>query len=39
MSAEEASDYGLVDNVLNPSNLEGLKGIRGNGAPDLGDDE
>jgi ATP-dependent Clp protease protease subunit len=39
MSAQEASDYGLVDNVLNPKNLEGLKGIRGNGAPDLGDDD
>jgi ATP-dependent Clp protease, protease subunit len=37
MSAQQASDYGLVDNVLNPKNLEGLKGIRGNGAPDLDD--
>jgi ATP-dependent Clp protease protease subunit len=25
MSAEEASKYGLVDNVLNPKNLQGLK--------------
>jgi len=34
MSAEEASEYGLVDNVLNPGNL---KDIRSNGTPD--DDE
>jgi len=33
MSAEEARDYGLVDNVLNPQNLEGLKSIRPNGEP------
>lgn len=34
MSAEEAEDYGLVDNVLNPDNLKGLKGLQPNGAPD-----
>ena len=34
MSAEEAADYGLVDNVLNPENLEGLKSVRPNGEPD-----
>jgi len=43
MSAEEAQDYGLVDNVLNPQNLEGLKSIpTANGEPDElaeGDDE
>ncbi len=39
MSAEESKDYGLVDNVLNPSNLEGLKSIRTNGEPDLDDDD
>ena len=37
MSAEEAQEYGLVDNVLNPENLEGLKGLSTNGAPS--DDE
>lgn len=31
LSAEEAHDYGLVDTVLNPENLEGLKSIRTNG--------
>jgi ATP-dependent Clp protease protease subunit len=31
MSAEEAADYGLVDNVLNPGNL---KNITSNGSPD-----
>mgnify|MGYP002760750432 FL=1 len=36
MSAEEAAEYGLVDKVLNPKNLEGLKSIQPNGAP--GDD-
>jgi len=40
MSAEEARDYGLVDNVLNPDNLQGLKSIRPNGEPSHdGDDE
>ncbi len=34
MSAEEAKDYGLVDNVLNPKNLKGLKSIRPNGEPE-----
>jgi len=34
MSAEEAAEYGLVDNVLNPGNL---KNITSNGTPD--DDE
>lgn len=33
MSAEEARDYGLVDNVLNPKNLKGLKSIEPNGEP------
>lgn len=35
MSAEESADYGLVDNVLNSSNLEGLKSIQPNGEPNL----
>jgi ATP-dependent Clp protease protease subunit len=39
MSAEEAEKYGLVDNVLNPTNLEGLKSIQPNGEPSLEDDE
>jgi ATP-dependent Clp protease protease subunit len=34
MSAEQAADYGLVDNVLNPQNLEGLKSVRSNGESD-----
>lgn len=38
MSAEESKDYGLVDNVLNPDNLQGLKSIRPNGEPDLDDE-
>ena len=33
MSAEEAEEYGLVDKVLNPKNLEGLKSIQPNGEP------
>jgi len=33
ISAEEAEAYGLVDNVLNPKNLEGLKSIQPNGEP------
>lgn len=33
MSAEEAEAYGLVDNVLNPKNLKGLKSIQPNGEP------
>jgi ATP-dependent Clp protease protease subunit len=37
MSAEEAHDYGLVDNVLNPDNLEGLKSVRTNGAMENGE--
>lgn len=32
LSAEEAQTYGLVDNVLNPDHLEGLKSVRTNGA-------
>jgi ATP-dependent Clp protease protease subunit len=44
MSAEEAKDYGLVDNILNPETLEGLYGVRTNGAAtngeaDASDDE
>ncbi|MCS4195197.1 ATP-dependent Clp protease proteolytic subunit [Salinibacter ruber] len=40
MSAEEAEEYGLVDNVLNPDNLAGLKSIQPNGeaADDSEDD-
>lgn len=32
LSAEGAKEYGLVDNVLNPDHLEGLKSVRTNGA-------
>jgi len=32
MSAEEAQDYGLVDNVLNPEILEGIAALHENGA-------
>jgi ATP-dependent Clp protease protease subunit len=39
MSAEEAADYGLVDNVLNPQNLEGLKSIQPNGEPGTDDED
>jgi ATP-dependent Clp protease protease subunit len=39
MSAEEAEEYGLVDNVLNQDNLQGLQSIRPNGESDMGDDE
>jgi len=40
MSAEESRDYGLVDNVLNQDNLEGLKSVRTNGAASVDlDDE
>jgi ATP-dependent Clp protease protease subunit len=39
MSAEEAESYGLVDNVLNPKNLKGLKSIQPNGEPSPEDDE
>jgi ATP-dependent Clp protease protease subunit len=39
MSAEEAEEYGLVDNVLNPKNLEGLKSIPTNGEPGADGDE
>jgi len=31
MSAEEAQEYGLIDNLLNPENLEQLAAIRANG--------
>ena len=31
MSATEAQEYGLVDNVLNPETLDGLKGLYGDG--------
>jgi ATP-dependent Clp protease protease subunit len=34
MSAEEAAEYGLVDNVLNPDNLKGLRSMQPNGEPD-----
>ncbi|HKL89159.1 MAG TPA: ATP-dependent Clp protease proteolytic subunit [Salinibacter sp.] len=39
MSAEEAEAYGLVDNVLNPKNLEGLKSIQPNGEPSSEEEE
>jgi ATP-dependent Clp protease protease subunit len=38
MSAEEAEAYGLVDNVLNPKNLKGLKSIQPNGEPSSDDE-
>ena len=34
MSAEEAKDYGLVDKVMNPENLDALKSIHANGKAD-----
>ena len=34
MSAEEAAEYGLVDNVLNPDNLKGLRSMQPNGESD-----
>ena len=37
MSATEAQEYGLVDNVLNPENLEQLAAIRANGEADPSD--
>lgn len=39
LSAEEARDYGLVDNVLNPEHLEGIKSVRTNGTPSDEDTE
>ena len=39
MSAEESEEYGLVDNVLNQSNLEGLKSIQPNGQAELDEDD
>ena len=39
MSAEESEEYGLVDNVLNQSNLEGLKSIQPNGEADLDEND
>jgi ATP-dependent Clp protease protease subunit len=36
MSAEEAEEYGLVDKVMNPGNLDALKGVHTNGAPENG---
>jgi ATP-dependent Clp protease protease subunit len=39
LSAEEAQDYGLVDNILNGDILGRLSAIRGNGTPDSEDDE
>jgi len=39
MSAEEAEAYGLVDNVLNPKNLKGLKSIQPNGEPSSESDD
>ena len=34
MSAEEAKEYGLIDNVLNADNLADLKSIHANGEAD-----
>jgi len=34
MSAEEAREYGLIDNLLNPDNLDQLAALRANGAAD-----
>ena len=34
MSAEQAKDYGLVDKVMNPENLDALKSIHTNGEAD-----
>jgi ATP-dependent Clp protease protease subunit len=39
LSAEEAQDYGLVDNILNGDILDRLSAIRKNGTPDSEDDE
>ena len=39
MSAQQAADYGLVDNVLNPENLKNLPGASENGEADTADDE
>jgi ATP-dependent Clp protease protease subunit len=39
MSAKQAADYGLVDNVLNPENLKNLPGASENGEADTADDE
>lgn len=39
MSAEEAQEYGVVDNVLNPETLEGIRGLYGNGASSADDQE
>jgi len=39
MSAEEAQEYGLVDNLLNPDNLEQLAAIRANGEAGPSDGE
>ena len=36
MSAKEAEEYGLVDKVMNPDNLDALKGVHTNGAPENG---
>ncbi len=38
MSAEEAKEYGLVDNILDADKLDQFKALRGNGAVD-GEDE
>jgi ATP-dependent Clp protease protease subunit len=38
MSATEAQEYGLVDNVLNPENLDQLAAIRANGEADASDE-
>jgi ATP-dependent Clp protease protease subunit len=39
MSAEESKEYGLVDNVLNQENLDGLRSIGPNGKPSVDLDE
>ena len=38
LSAKEAQEYGLVDNVLNPENLDHLAAIRANGEADASDE-
>ena len=34
LSAEQAADYGLVDNVLNPANLDSIRGLSDDDAED-----
>jgi hypothetical protein len=39
MSAEEAQEYGLVDNILDADKLDLLRGLRENGEADASDGE